>query len=299
MRYFVILAEEGNFHRAAARLHMDQSPLSRAIKTLEDELGARLFDRTQRGSTVTPAGQALLSDARRILATYDLARKNVRETSAKFQHRLCIGLSGMTAGLAHPKLTRLLACHRRKSTTVDLSVTEYDYGAMLRDIRDGLVDVGITLGGVHADDLVVRRLWDDPILAVVAADHVLASRKHVAIADILAHPLVICQPQSDAAVSEHLRGLVSQSDPAPRVGQYASSIAGMLTLVSAGFGVSFIAQAHANMLKRDDLRFLPLLDAAAVFSTCVIHRPGAVSEPLRQLLDLARGLCDETSIVGA
>ncbi|CAM4004536.1 DNA-binding transcriptional LysR family regulator [Bordetella tumulicola] len=278
---------------------MDQSPLSRAIKTLEDELGARLFERTQRGSSITPAGEVLLEDARRILVAYDLARQNVREACHKFQHRLRVGLSGMTVGLAHPNLTSLLAYHRHASSTIDLVVTECDYGAMLREVRDGLLDVGITLGGVHADDLVVHRLWDDPILGVIAANHQLADRKSVTLADMLAHPLVICQPQNDAAVSERLRELIHQSDPPPRVGHYASSITGMLTLVAAGFGVSFIARAHANMLKWEDVRFVPLIDAAAVFSTCAIRRPGGMSAPLRNLLDRAKTSCGDATIATA
>ncbi|NYT68868.1 LysR family transcriptional regulator [Pusillimonas noertemannii] len=294
LRYFVVLAEERNFHRAASRLHIEQSPLSRAIKTLEDDLGARLFERTQRGSCLTEAGQALLGEAQRVLAAYDLARRSVAEAVRDYQYRVRLGLSGMTAGLAHPKLARLLGNYRRTSPEVDLIVCEYDYGAMLRDLRDGLLDVGVTLGGIHADDLVIRRLWEDPIMAAVSHSHVLAARRVVSLDEVQTYPLVVCHPRSDAACSAQLRALVQQSDPAPVIGHYAISISGMLTLVAANFGVGFIARSQARMILRDDVRFLELADARAVFATSAIRRPGAAREPVARLLDQARLLRDAT-----
>lgn len=290
LRYFVVLAEEQNFHRAAARLHIEQSPLSRAIKALEDEMGARLFERTQRGSCLTQAGEALLGEAQRVLVAFDMARRSVAAAARDFQYRVRLGLSGMSAGLAHPNLAQLLANYRRAAPEVDLIVCEYDYGAMLRDLRDGLLDVGMTLGGIHADDLVIRPLWQDPIMAVVSSTHALAPLARVSLDDVLAHPLVVCHPQSDAAISTQLRALVEQSDPAPVIGHYTSSIPGMLTLVAADFGVGFIARSQADMLHRDDVRFLALTDAQAVFATSAIHRAGAVREPVARLFEQAKAL---------
>ncbi len=290
LRYFVVLAEEQNFHRAAARLHIEQSPLSRAIKALEDDLGARLFERTQRGSCLTEAGEAFLGEAQRVLVAFDLARRSVAAAARGFQYRVRLGLAGMSSGLAHPNLAQLLANYRRASPDVDLIVCEYDYDAMLRDLRDGVLDVGMTLGGIHADDLVIRRLWQDPIMAVVPRTHALATLDTVSLDDVLVHPLVVCPPHSDAAISIQLRALVEQSDPAPIIGHYSASIACMLTLVAAGFGAGFIARSQAEMLNCDDIRFLKITDARAAFATSAIHRPGAVREPIARLFDEVKAL---------
>ncbi len=290
LRYFTVLAEEQHFHRAANRLHIEQSPLSRAISMVEHELGVKLFDRSQRGSTLTQSGQALLTEAQRVLLAYDELKRTASALVHEYQHTVRVGLAGMAIGLAHPDLARWLGRAREDLVDIDLQVLECDDGALVRALRDGTLDVGVTLGAVAYDDLVVHPIWQDPIQVVVPAGHALARYVDVTLADVHAYPLIVCHPQSDAAASAGLHALLDSHPDQPVIGQYASSIPSMLTLVAAGFGVSFIAQSQARSVARDDVRFLRLVEPLAVFPTYVLYRPGALREADQRFLALAEAL---------
>src|SRR5690606_34922048 len=106
LRYFIVLAEELNFTRAAERLHIEQSPLSRVIKDLEEELGTPLYHRGRRGSRLTTAGDVLLTDARQVLAMMEQMRKNVRAIASGYRGVIRIAISD---GAVEPRLSGLLA----------------------------------------------------------------------------------------------------------------------------------------------------------------------------------------------
>jgi DNA-binding transcriptional LysR family regulator len=179
LRYFVAVAEELHFGRAAVRLHMSQPPLSRAIKQLEADVGAVLLVRSAAGVTLTPAGAALLEEARALLDQADRAR--VRVAAAAGAATITVGLLGDSAD---PDATRLADAYRRQHPGVEVRVRDTDLTDPTCGLRAGLVDVALTRGPFDETGLTVHRLRTDPVGAVLRADDPLARRDHLELADL-------------------------------------------------------------------------------------------------------------------
>jgi DNA-binding transcriptional LysR family regulator len=179
LRYFVAVAEELHFSRAAARLHMTQPPLSRAIRQLESDVGAALFHRSAAGVTLTPAGAALLEEARSLLDQADRARVRVA---------VAAGATTITVGTLSDSsdrgATRLAAAYRRRHPGVEVRIRETDLSDPTCGLRAGLVDVALTRGPFDETGLTVRELRADPVGAVLRADDPLARRDGLKLAEL-------------------------------------------------------------------------------------------------------------------
>ncbi|MGV9456746.1 LysR substrate-binding domain-containing protein [Streptomyces sp. NPDC003635] len=181
LRYFVAVAEELHFGRAAARLRMTQPPLSRAIKQLEADLGTPLLHRSAAGVTLTPPGATLLDEARTLLDRADQVR--VRVAAAAGAAVLTVGLLGDGSD---PGALRLAAAYRRRHPEVEVRIRETDLTDPTCGLRAGLVDVALTRAPFDEAGLIVHELRADPVGAVLRADDPLARRGHLALADLAA-----------------------------------------------------------------------------------------------------------------
>ncbi|MER8069012.1 LysR substrate-binding domain-containing protein [Streptomyces sp. NPDC094034] len=179
LRYFVAVAEELHFGRAAVRLHMSQPPLSRAVKQLESEIGAPLLHRSPAGVTLTAVGAALLVEARSLLDHAD--RLRVRLAVAAGSATLTVGLLGDSTD---PGARRLAAAYRRRHPDVEVHVRETDLTDPTCGLRAGLVDVALTRAPFDDTGLTVHELRTDPVGAVLRADDVLAGRDRVSLTDL-------------------------------------------------------------------------------------------------------------------
>lgn len=179
LRYFVAVAEELHFGRAAARLHMSQPPLSRAIKQLETEIGATLFDRSSAGVTLTPVGAVLLDEARSLLDQADRVR--VRVAAAAGAATLTVGILGDSTD---PGVTRLAGAYRRRHPHVEVRIRETDLTDPTCGLHAGLVDVALTRGPFDETALTVHELRADPVGALLRADDPLARRDGLRLADL-------------------------------------------------------------------------------------------------------------------
>jgi DNA-binding transcriptional LysR family regulator len=179
LRYFVAVAEELHFGRAATRLHLSQPPLSRAIKRLEADVGASLLTRSPTGVALTPAGAVLLDEARDLLDRADRARERVRAAA---------GAATLTVGIlgdgTDPGMTRLAAAYRRRHPGVDIRVRDTDLTDPTCGLRAGLVDVALTRAPFDETALTVRVLRADPVGVVLRADDPLARRTRLRLADL-------------------------------------------------------------------------------------------------------------------
>ncbi|WP_256969150.1 LysR family transcriptional regulator, partial [Pseudomonas aeruginosa] len=189
LRCFVVLAEELHFTRAAERLHIEQPPLSRAIKELEDELGVTLFDRDRRGTRLTVAGAAFLQDTRRLFTVLEQARENARAIAAGLRGSLRIAISD---GAMDPRLSAFLARCRAEEPEVEIRLSEVPLTEQIRGLRSG----DFTIGFAHAADvgegIVAEPIWRDPIVIAVPARHSLLAHKQVPLNELQGHPLVLC-----------------------------------------------------------------------------------------------------------
>ncbi|WP_030909709.1 LysR family transcriptional regulator [Streptomyces sp. NRRL F-5126] len=179
LRYFVAVAEELHFGRAAARLHMSQPPLSRAIKRLEAETGAALFDRSPAGVALTGVGEVLLDEARALLDRAD--RLRARVAAAAGAATITVGILG---GSADPHAIRLAGEFRRLHPRVEVRVRDTDLTDPTCGLHAGLVDVALTRGPFDETGLAVRVLRADPVGALLRADDPLARRGSLEPADL-------------------------------------------------------------------------------------------------------------------
>ncbi|MFE2724245.1 LysR family transcriptional regulator [Kitasatospora sp. NPDC059327] len=182
LRYFVAVAEERHFGRAAARLHMTQPPLSRAVQRLEADLGVTLLHRSATGATPTAAGAALYEEARGLLARAELARARVR--AAAGAGSLTIGTLGDSVEHAGGAGSSLAAAFRRRHPEVDVQVLEADLTDPTTGLRAGLVDVAVTRAPFDDTGISTRVIRAEPVGVVLRADDPLAGRDLLRLADL-------------------------------------------------------------------------------------------------------------------
>lgn len=183
LRYFVAVAEELHFGRAAVRLRMTQPPLSRAIRQLEADLGCVLLERSPAGAALTPAGAVLLDEARTLLARADQAR--VRVAAAAGTATLTVGTLADSAGQAG---TRLAAAYRARHPHVEVRIREADLTDPATGLRAGLVDVALTRTPFDTTGLTTHVLRSDAVGAVLRADDPFAGRGSLRLDDLADRP---------------------------------------------------------------------------------------------------------------
>ncbi|WP_425825518.1 LysR family transcriptional regulator [Streptomyces fractus] len=214
LRYFVAVAEELHFGRAATRLHMSQPPLSRAIKQLESEVGAALFDRSPAGVTLTGVGAVLLDEARTLLERADLLC--VRVAAAAGAAALTVGVLGDSAD---PDVNRLAAAHNRRHPRVEVRVRETDLTDPTCGLHAGLVDVALTRGPFDETGLAVRELRADPVGALLRSDDPLAGRDSLALAELADRRWFVFPPGTDPAWQTYWSGGRPREGPVVRTVQ--------------------------------------------------------------------------------
>ncbi|MFY4717466.1 LysR family transcriptional regulator [Streptomyces sp. LaBMicrA B280] len=191
LEYFVAVAEERNFTRAAERVHISQSGVSAQIRRLERELGAELFDRSARTVTLTVAGKAALAHARTALAAAGAVGQAVGEVSDLIRGRLTVG---MVVGCTVTPLFDALAAFHRDHPGVELSLLEDNSDRLVEGVRAGAVDLALVGAAAAAPEgLETLTLISERLVAAVPPGHPLAARPRVHLSELVAHPIV-CMP---------------------------------------------------------------------------------------------------------
>lgn len=272
LRCFVAVAEELHFARAAERLHMEQSPLSRAIKDLEYDVGARLLERTTRSTRLTWAGQVFLDEARRVLVSVEQAKASARAAAAGCRGRLRIALSD---GLAPTRLSALLAQCREEEPEVEIRLFEMPFAQQVKGLRGGLLDAGLAMADEVGEDLVAEPVWTDPVAVIVPARHPLLAHRRIPLGEALRYPLILCHPEAGSGCHGQLVALLKSANRPYSVAEHATSLGTLLTLVGAGYGIGFAIASQASVFQRADVVVRPL--AGDAFLTTFLLRPAADS----------------------
>lgn len=287
-RYFVTVAEERHFGRAAARLSMTQPPLSQAIRALEDMLGVALFVRTKRSVALTAVGAALLPDVRHLLAAADalpplaqsLARGEAGSLALSFVSTADYGLM--------PSLLREFGA---RYPQVRLRLVEATSDVQIEELAAGRVDAGLIIPPVpprHAAELSYLPVVREPlVLAMPAAVSDAPEETPVRLADVAALPLVIFPRRLAPGFYDIITGCYGAAGVAPRIGQEAIQMQTIVSLVSAGMGVALVPQSLRN-LRRTGVVYRTLGDGAPVVETGLVWRTGDVSPVLAGFIDIVR-----------
>ena len=291
LRYFVAVAEELNFTRAAARLHIGQPPLSMQIRDLEGEMGVRLFERTQRRVALTPAGQCLLEHAYRILGG---VREAVEAAQRAARGELGELRVGFTSSLPFTDLLPdALHAYRRRFPAVRLQLSEMftpeQFGALAR----GELDVGFVRlqGGRAPDGIALREIARNPLRLVVNASHRLAGAAAISFAELRDEDFIGFPADVGTDLPAVLRGLCRQAGFEPRIVQTAREATTQIGLVGAGLGVA-VLPAPLETVRMARVRYLPINDAEAQFRLAVATVEGTPSPLLQGFLDVVDGVIE-------
>ncbi|MBV6690362.1 LysR family transcriptional regulator [Xanthomonas euvesicatoria pv. physalidis] len=274
LRCFTVLAEELHFTRAAERLHIEQSPLSRTIKELEEELGTLLFNRDRRGTQLTEAGKVFLPDVRRLFTTLEQARDNVRAVSSGYKSSLRIAVS---YGAIDPRLSDFLAMCREEEPEVEARLTEVALPELLRGLRSGDFTVGFTHTDEVGEGIAVEPIWQARMVVVIPARHPLLAFREVPVEELFRVSLIMCDRQAYEGYHRVLTRLLQALDEQPNVIERAASLDVMLTLVAAGYGVGLASAARMVPCKHPDVVIRPLADESALITTYMLKSTGTAT----------------------
>jgi DNA-binding transcriptional LysR family regulator len=242
LEYFVAVAEEANFTRAAERVRISQSGVSAQIRQLERELGATLIDRSTRTATLTAAGEAALEHARAALASAGAVQQAVGEVTGLIRGRLTVG---MVIGCTITPLFEALAAFHRAYPRVEITLLEGNSDRLLDGVRSGAIDLALigtadaTPAGLNALTIVSERL-----VALVPPEHPLAKQATVTIADIADYPLV-CMPEGTGIRTVFDRACASYRIQ-PTVALQASAADAIADLAARGLGVAILSESMSS-----------------------------------------------------
>jgi DNA-binding transcriptional LysR family regulator len=245
-RYFVAVAEELNFSRAARRLHMSQPPLSLQIKAIEEELGTLLLERTRRKVELTEAGRLFLERARSVLAAVDGTGDAVRRAARGEVGEIRVAFTGSVP--MFEAFPRFVQAYRERYPGVRVELGHVPTGAQLQGIADRKIDVGFLRPSMlftPSADISVRPIWEDELHVVLPEGHRLArGRGPIDIAGLADEPFVLFPRGIGCGLFDHVMALCNQAGFVPRVVQEAREGTTILALVAAGTGVSILPDTY-------------------------------------------------------
>lgn len=176
LRCFLAVAGELHFARAAERLHIEQSPLSRAIKELEEDLGIQLFARTTRSTRLTRAGKLFLEHVPRVFTALQQARDSVKAAVNGFHGQLRVALSD---GILPSRLSNFLALCRQEEPEIEIRLSEVSLSEQIKGLHDDLYDVGFAGSDEVGDGIIAESVWNDPLMVAVPSRHPLLTYKRI------------------------------------------------------------------------------------------------------------------------
>ena len=260
LKYFVAVAEERSFSRAALRLHVSQPPLSTQLKALEDELGVRLLDRTNRGVTLTAAGQVFFDETRAVLARLERGKEMARNAGRGHVGTLSIGFVSIADyGILPPALKEF----RSLFPAVEVQLHELTTDAQIREIGAARLDLGIGLGPVDAPNLLFKPVTREGLVLAAPAGHRLARQGKPIGLKTLSNESFIIPPRDIApGLFDLIIGQCRAAGFAPRITQQARQMQTVISLVACGMGFALVPASVQN-LRRRGVQYRPLRGPAA------------------------------------
>lgn len=287
LRYFIAVAEELSFTRAALRLHISQPPLSQQIQSLEQDLGVKLLERTKRSVAITEAGHVFLEQARQILFKAEEARAQVQAAAAGYSGQLRLAYTVSVS--FHPALPRTLLRFGQIAPNVRLQLNEMYTEPQLLALMAEQIDVGFVRSEPASErdarGLRLTVIDREPLMLALPSGHILAEHASLSMTQV-ADAAFVAQPRAlSATLYDQLVRLATAAGFQPRIVQHAQQINGLLALVAAGLGLALVP-ASMRAVRLAGVSYVPLDDVDAYLLLAVASRLDDPSPVLQQFLSI-------------
>ena len=285
LRYFIAVAEELHFGRAAARLNISQPPLSQQIQILEQQIGARLFARTNRSVSLTAAGRQFLADSRHILSLVDDAAARASRLHHGETGELHIGFTSSAPFIK--AVSDTLSTFRRRYPDVHIQTRETNTREQIVPLNEGALDLGLMRNTQLPETLVWERVLREPLLAMVPSDHPLARQEAVSLIELAREPFVFFDPHVGTGLYDDILGLMRRYGQTPMIAQEVGEAMTIIGLVAAGLGVS-ILPASFRRVQLLEMCWLPIEEQDAVSEMWLVwskhHEQSQAAQRFREYL---------------
>ena len=288
LRYFVAVAEERNFTRAAARLGMQQPPLSRQIQQLEKEMGARLFRRLTRGVELTGAAKLLLHEARGILQQVEHAMTDVQRRARGETGQIKGGIAGGTS--LHPLLGAIVREYRQRYPEVLLSPEASATPLLVAQVQAGAIDLAFVRPPISEHrGLVLEPLLEEDMLVVLPAGHPLLVLPSVPLAELAKETFILFPRALSPGLHDSITEACQRAGFAPIRGQDTPDVVTSVLMVSSGFGITIVPRC-VSRIQVDGIGYVPIEADGLRAPICLAYRRDDASPAVRNFVAVARRL---------
>ncbi|BAP42945.1 LysR family transcriptional regulator [Pseudomonas sp. 21LCFQ02] len=286
LRYFIAVAEELHFGRAAQALGISQPPLSQQIQALEQELGARLFERTNRRVELSEAGRLFLEQARLVLAQVDKAADVARRAQLGELGELKVGFTASAPFTS--SIPKAIFAFRQSYPAVHLALQEMTSQDVVDHLQDGSMQVGIMRPLPLPDSLIAVELLREPLVAIMRSDHplVAGSEQGLFMAALAEEPFVFFPRSYGSGLYAQIIGLARAAGFSPLITQEAGEVMTIIGLVAAGLGVTVLPASYQR-LRIDGVAYRTLLDDGASSAVWLVQRKDEQSPMAKAFCELA------------
>jgi DNA-binding transcriptional LysR family regulator len=286
LRYFVAVAEERHFTRAAERLGIGQPPLSQQIQQLEKEIGGQLFHRLSRGVELTEAGQVFFEEAKAILAQADHAKATVERVARGEQGQIRVGFTGSASfNIFVPYALRLF---KERFPAVSLSLVESTTPRLNGSVSHGQLDVGFVRPPFnYGDNLTVLPLFEEDMLIALPFAHALAGQGALPISALAEETFILYPRAVGPGLYDRIISACQKAGFSPRIGQEAPQLSSAVNLVAAGLGVA-VVPASMNHVHADSVSYHPIAGDSVQAPLGLVYRRTERSAAVRNFVATVR-----------
>lgn len=284
LRYFITVAEELHFGRAAQRLHIAQPPLSQQIRQLEEELGVVLFHRTKRSVQLTDAGQVFLEEAKQVLIQAAQAVQAAQRASRGEIGQLVVSF---VSSAAYNVLPKILQAFRARFPEVNLALHELTTDKQLQGLRDGWIDVGFLRPPIEDDTLSLATIFKESLIVALPEIHPLSRQPQVPLKALINEFFILFPRPLGPKLYDQIVGLCQQAGFSPNVVQEAIQMQTIVSLVAAEIGIALVPASVQNLQRRGVI-YKAIQEATPKAEIAVIWRSNDLSLVLHQFLSVVR-----------
>jgi DNA-binding transcriptional LysR family regulator len=270
LRYFLAVAEELHFGRAAKRVHISQPPLSQQIRQLEEDLGVQLFYRTRRRVELTEAGRVFAGEVRLILEQVEHATSLAGEANRGKMNRLVVGCSPANSYLVVRILNAFRARHPEARLVLKSLITPHQVEAL----RNNRIDIGFVTLPIDGDNLTAEVVLREHLVVALPKRHTLASRRRIALQALSSETMIVFPLNMSPGRYQLITGMCRRAGISLNMLHEVDNLSTMLELVAAGFGVSLL-RASVQQMAQKGVVFRKLLHSPFVETAVAYRREGA------------------------